>query len=676
MKRFIIILIILFASPVFSATYYMRADGAAASKAGATSCGSASTAMSVALHNAETFTAGDTINLCDDGGDYTSYFILPSSGTSGNVITYQAASGDSPIIRGDYTTITGTFTNTTGNEYSIPWVSEPTEIYNGDTQLKGGIINYNASWTALGPEWKSGTNCKWRPTYLIEDPTGTPIWYTENNGGQGSLAVNEYDCAALSYSKLFIRTSAIDPSTKPAGYIKASATKAESLNAGEYFWDASTNLLHVRLADNSAPTSGQLSIATRTNCFQATDKSYITIKNVTCKKTTENGIEFTYTANGGNVTIDSVTVQNTGYSGIFFDAADGLTIDHITGNDNTIKYFVRAEHFKIEDPPSSNYDIGGITLGTKDSFWAGTAIYSAFSIVRNIIDYGDKDTSQAIWNDTMRSGTKSTLYLNRPVDFTVSDNLLIGGDHQLFINATQTDLYDCGTSVISFNNISEGYDDNMWLQGCNGNTAASLLIYGNINRNSGDDNMDIRNMKATIINNTLINNSLNDGSAFAAGLTSATDVIVKNNLFIRTTPLICTGNNTVCFIDMGNALSNYTFDNNLYYYDGTDTENGFYASDAADLNGVGTFADWQAQAAAPDANSIITADPNIDSNYVPVSPTPAFNMGQDVCSTLQGVGVLKIGSTWPSDVQKIGVCPASDIDKLDIGAYRIRRLPY
>ena len=676
MKKFIIILILLFASPVFSATYYMRADGTAANKTAATSCDSASTAMSVALHNAETFTAGDTINLCDDGGDYTSILILPTTGTAGNVITYQAAAGDSPIIRGDSTTITGTWTNTTGNEYSIPWASEPTEIYNGNTQMKGGIINYSATWTVSGNEYKSGTLCKWRPVYLIEDPTGTPIWYTENNGNKGSLSVNAYDCDASNTSRLYIRTSAIDPSTKPAGYIKASVTKFGSLNAGEFFWDASTNLLHVRLADNLAPSNGQLSIATRANCFQVVDKNYITIKNVTCKKTTENGIEFTYTANGGNITLDSVTVQNTGYSGIYFDAADGLTISNITIIDSTVEYFVRTAHFKTEGLPPSNYDIGGITLGTKDSFWSGTAIYDTISLLRNKIDYGDKDISQVLWNNTMRSGTKSALYLNRPTNFTISDNLLIGGDHQLFVNATQTDLYDCGTSVISFNSISEGYDDNMWLQGCNGNVAGDVLIYDNVNRNSGDDNMDIRNMKSTIINNTNINNSLNDGSVFAVDSTGATDVIVKNNLFIRTTPLICTGNNTVCFVDMGNALSNYTFNNNLYYYDGTDTENGFYASDAADLNGVGTFADWQAQTAAPDANSIITADPNLNENYIPISPTPAFNMGQDVCSTLQGIGALNIGSTWPSDVQKIGVCPVSDFDNWDVGAYRIRRLPY
>ena len=43
---------------VWAATYYLRADGTAANKAAATSGASASTAMSVTTHNAETFEAG------------------------------------------------------------------------------------------------------------------------------------------------------------------------------------------------------------------------------------------------------------------------------------------------------------------------------------------------------------------------------------------------------------------------------------------------------------------------------------------------------------------------------------------------------------------------------------------------------------------------------------------
>ena len=92
------LLILLSVWPVWGATYYMRADGKAANKAAATSCSSASTAMSVAAHNAEAFSPDDVICLCDDGGDYKKSIISPSSGTNGHPIIYKNTDGDTPTI--------------------------------------------------------------------------------------------------------------------------------------------------------------------------------------------------------------------------------------------------------------------------------------------------------------------------------------------------------------------------------------------------------------------------------------------------------------------------------------------------------------------------------------------------------------------------------------------------
>ncbi|RJR23048.1 MAG: hypothetical protein C4581_00050 [Nitrospiraceae bacterium] len=76
----------------------MRADGKAVNKSAAVSCSSASTAMSVATHNAEAFSPDDIICLCDDGGDYKTSITAPSSGTNRHPITYKNADGDTPVI--------------------------------------------------------------------------------------------------------------------------------------------------------------------------------------------------------------------------------------------------------------------------------------------------------------------------------------------------------------------------------------------------------------------------------------------------------------------------------------------------------------------------------------------------------------------------------------------------
>lgn len=78
-------------------TYYIREDGTA-SKANATDPDSASTSMSVATHNAATFAAGDTIRVSDQGGTIRATLTPPTDGASGNVITYEAVPGESPII--------------------------------------------------------------------------------------------------------------------------------------------------------------------------------------------------------------------------------------------------------------------------------------------------------------------------------------------------------------------------------------------------------------------------------------------------------------------------------------------------------------------------------------------------------------------------------------------------
>ena len=83
------------------ATYYIRADGTAANKAAAGGPGSSRSAcMSPNTHDGETFSAGDVIRIADDGGVIRDNLTPPSSGSSGNPITYEAESVDTPIISG------------------------------------------------------------------------------------------------------------------------------------------------------------------------------------------------------------------------------------------------------------------------------------------------------------------------------------------------------------------------------------------------------------------------------------------------------------------------------------------------------------------------------------------------------------------------------------------------
>ena len=98
----------------------MRADGSAANKAAATSDAAAATSMSRAVHNGETFSAGDTVVISDAGEEYGGGIIPPSSGTLGNKINYTASG--TPIANG-YQLITGWTAEGTANVWKAAYVN-------------------------------------------------------------------------------------------------------------------------------------------------------------------------------------------------------------------------------------------------------------------------------------------------------------------------------------------------------------------------------------------------------------------------------------------------------------------------------------------------------------------------------------------------------------------------
>lgn len=161
--------------------YYVRADGTAANKAAATSDAAASTSMSVATHNSQTFTAGDHIVISDAGGVYHAELEVPSSGASGSVITYSASG--SPLFDGAKELTSATYKWTASgsgtNEYYCelaaggnPSLVEPTSLWL-NTSTWG--IEGSALGSLADHEWKWGNNDSLGyNTVYVRDDTGDP----------------------------------------------------------------------------------------------------------------------------------------------------------------------------------------------------------------------------------------------------------------------------------------------------------------------------------------------------------------------------------------------------------------------------------------------------------------------------------------------------------------------
>ena len=110
------------------ATYYVRADGTAANKGAATSASSASTSLSIAGYNAETFSAGDIIIISDAGGVYRAEMNPPSSGTAENHIVHEA--DGYPVINGS-DLITG-WSDQGGNIWTASYGTQPQQVFIDD----------------------------------------------------------------------------------------------------------------------------------------------------------------------------------------------------------------------------------------------------------------------------------------------------------------------------------------------------------------------------------------------------------------------------------------------------------------------------------------------------------------------------------------------------------------
>jgi len=150
MKKLLIILcLILIPGLAWGATYYMRADGTAANKAAATGpCSVVANCMSIATHDADTYSADDIIVVCDDGGTYRDQMDIPSSGTSGHPITYQAESGGSPVISG--ANLVTTWGDEGDNVWSATVTTQPEVVtfdgHYGYRQAVVGSVNSEYDW--------------------------------------------------------------------------------------------------------------------------------------------------------------------------------------------------------------------------------------------------------------------------------------------------------------------------------------------------------------------------------------------------------------------------------------------------------------------------------------------------------------------------------------------------
>jgi len=141
-------------------TYYLRADGEARAKEAATGCESATTAMGLPWPGGISFSPGDTVVLCHEGGVFRAGLTPNSSGAGGSPITFDGR-GTAVISGADL--VTG-WTPDSGNVYWAAVTNRPQQVF-----VDGVFANRRASRDEVsGPLdwfWEEGTG----RLYLFDD---------------------------------------------------------------------------------------------------------------------------------------------------------------------------------------------------------------------------------------------------------------------------------------------------------------------------------------------------------------------------------------------------------------------------------------------------------------------------------------------------------------------------
>ena len=605
MKPFLAIIGMLLSSvPLSATTYFMRGDGTAANKAAATSCSAASTAMNIGTHNSQTFSPGDIITMCDTGGSFTdNVMIPPSSGTSGNPITY--TNSGSPIIDGadvitTWTVHSGNVWQATVPARNLNWVFASGVIHsaykNGLWQQQVGSL---AGVIAEG-EW-------------FWDSASTVYYYTTGNPNTYTMQFGNRDVGIFGDDRSFITYQNLTVQHANFGWgIENGALTTSVSNV------ILTNITTIR--NTNGAFQGLVSASA---CAGPCTLSNITINGLNDLRSGLIGNSGESVGFGGvdgqaegtvsNVTVSNITVSyygvadyaggfGTGHAGIGFryvttGSLTGCQVDHSSTSGVDIQYASSG----ITISGCSIFNNGLSTVGDDNGIEIGLLGNGTSSIVITKNDVYNNYNSAFALAATATSQVASgvTISYNRFHGSTSSagngQGVQIGGGH---------------TGVVVEYNLIYGNADYGYshTQGTSG--SPSVLFYGNTIYGNGVGGVNTANVFVNGNNLTFNNNITSQATGLEMSLAATFTLTSDYNDFYHAAG--------------GNFMS----------YQGT----------------AGTFAQWKT-ASSQDSHSIST-DPtftNAGGNIFTVNAgSPTIGAGVTLGGTYQNA--LSSNSTWPSGI--------------------------
>jgi len=288
--------------------------------------------------NNASFPPGSNI-LFKKGGIWREQLIVPSSGVSGQPITFGAyGEGEKPIF--NPSRVVGNWSVYNGNIYSadidmsVKQVFADGKYYDAAHYPNGGnylIIDQNsADKTYLTDNDLNLSN---------EQVAGAEVymklvpWHIENKIASGYDQVNH---------KIQLSGNTGYDIRKDYGYYLSN--KLWMLDEpGEWFYDNSAKKLYIWLENNANPNDRVIEVSEYDNGVKIAGKSYVTLQDIIIDKAKLNGINV---SNSNNILLQNLTVTNSGQDGISLSNTSGSSLKnniinnsvrdgaHITGATN------------------------------------------------------------------------------------------------------------------------------------------------------------------------------------------------------------------------------------------------------------------------------------------------------------------------------------------------------
>ena len=381
------------ATDVWGATYWISEGGTAPTKEDSSACNDA---MDIDVHNGETFAGLDIINLCDDGGDFDAALNTPSSGSEGNVITYQNGAGESPrfevaasiIIDEDYLVFNDITFDGTSVATGSPNYGRVVVLSGADNVTFEGCVFRDAP--DDGNAWGVGSANTTSTNILLDTCT-----FTGNNRAGVYIGGDNDDYWTIDNSTFTLTTDVVGVDVR-LGPDNITITDND-ITGGSYGirignnsdLDVSSN---ITITGNTIDASGDGTGTThpiQVFVYAASDTYVISNNTVTNPADDVDCMELAWQGNPSSVTISNNTITNdtpaTGDYGIVVDMFDTGTAT-ITGNN-------------ISDVPSGCiYALGGnahtITGNLcTDGGTAGTPTFPAIYVESMTWEGSDNDAS-------------------------------------------------------------------------------------------------------------------------------------------------------------------------------------------------------------------------------------------------------------------------------------------